>query len=149
MNVKRIALTCLFCFVVERVTAGDAVVMGYNYDGVWTAVTYNRSSTPKGGPHYRNAVQARAAALRDLHTRAGEDLARASVIGDSDRTGYVTVARGRTGSGNDVTAVGHKKSQAEADKGALSELNEVGATTNQKIVYRYFSYGADSEVQAR
>jgi hypothetical protein len=144
MNVKQIALTCLFCLVAQRVTAGDAVVIGYNYDGVWTAVTYNRSSTPKGGAHYRNAAQARIAAIRDLHIRAGQDLVRTSMIGGSDRTGYVTVARGRTGAGNDVTAVGHRKSQTEADKRALAELNEFGATKNQKIVYRYFSYGADS-----
>jgi hypothetical protein len=144
MNVKRIALTCLFCFIVQRVTAGDAVVIGYNYDGVWTAVTYNRSSTPKGGAHYRNAAQARVAAIRDLYTRAGEDLVRTSLIGASDRTGYVTVARGRNRAGNDVTAAGHSKSQAQADKRALTELNEFGATAKQKIVYRYFSYGADS-----
>ena len=48
----------LFCFFVHQVLAGDAVAIGYKYDGVWTAVTYNRSSTPKGGPHYHNAVQA-------------------------------------------------------------------------------------------
>jgi hypothetical protein len=149
MNLTRVVLTCLLCLVVHPVMAGDAVVIGYNCYGIWTAVTYNRSSTPKGGAHYRNAAQARAAALRDLRTRGGEDLAIAHVINDSDNTAYVTVARGRTALGRDVTAVGHRKSQAEADKRAFAELNEAGATTNQKIVYRYFSYGADSELRAK
>jgi hypothetical protein len=146
MNVKRIALTCLFCFVVQQVTAGDAVVLGFNYAGVWTAVTYNRSSTPKGGPHYRNAGTACAAASRDLHVRASEDLARTKVISCSDLTGYVAVARGRTKRETDVTAGGHGKSQGEADQKALARLNEAGAGMNQTIVYRFFSYGVDSAV---
>ena len=149
MNLIRVFLLCLLCFSLHRATAGDAVVIGYNWDGVWTAVTYNRSSTPKGGTHYRTAAQACAAAVRDLHRRAGEDLARTSVINDSDSTGYVTVARGTTASGWDVTAVGHRKSQMEADKRAFAQLSNAGAMTNQKVVYRYFSYGADSEVRPK
>ena len=43
----------LFGFFVHQVLAGDAVAIGYKYDGVWTAVTYNRSSTPKGGPQFK------------------------------------------------------------------------------------------------
>jgi len=54
----------LFGFFVHQVLAGDAVAIGYKYDGVWTAVTYNRSSTPKGGPHYHDAVQACTFAVR-------------------------------------------------------------------------------------
>jgi hypothetical protein len=41
--------------------------------------------------------------------------------------------------------VGRGKSQAEADANALAELKKDGATLNQKIVYRYFSYGSDSK----
>jgi len=146
MNTKGTILGSLCCLIAHHASAGDAVAMGYNADGVWTAVTYNRSSTPIGGAHYRNATQAGAAALRDLHVRASEDLARTKVIGQSDLTGYVAVARGRaTKIGLDVTAIGRGKSQAEADEKALEKLSEAGAATKEKIVYRYFSYGADSK----
>jgi hypothetical protein len=135
----------LFCFFVRQASAGDAVAIGYKYDGVWTAVTYNRSSTPKGGPHYHDAVQACTFAVRDLHVRANDYLVRAEIIGKSDRTGYVAVARGKAIAKNkDVTAVGRGNSQAEADEKALALLNANGVTENEQIVYRYFSYGADS-----
>jgi hypothetical protein len=58
-------------------------------------------------------------------------------------TGFVAVARGENKSGNDVTTVGHGKTQVKAETKALSELNRNNATTKQKIVYRYFSYGSD------
>ena len=135
----------LFCFFARQVLAGDAVAIGYKYDGVWTAVTYNRSSTPKGGPHYHDAVQACTFAVRDLHVRANDYLVRAEIIGKSDRTGYVAVAQGKAIAKNkDVTAVGRGNSQAEADQKALALLNANGVTENEQIVYRYFSYGADS-----
>jgi hypothetical protein len=54
------------------------------------------------------------------------------------------VARGKTESGKDVTVVGRAKSQTKADKNGLADLNKVRATADQKIVYRYFSYGADA-----
>jgi len=135
----------LFGFFVHQVLAGDAIAIGYKYDGVWTAVTYNRSSTPNGGPHYHDAVQACTFAVRDLHVRANDYLVRAEIIGKSDRTGYVAVARGKAIAKNkDVTAVGRGTSQAEADQKALALLNANGVTENEQIVYRYFSYGADS-----
>lgn len=141
----------VFCFVVARPTlAGDAVAIGYNYDGVWTAVTYNRSSTPKGGAHYHDALKACEFALRDLRARASEDLVKAEIVGQSDRTGYVAVARGTAISRDTaVTAVGRGKSQAEADGNALKVLSERDATTEEAIVYRYFSYGADSGPRLR
>jgi hypothetical protein len=40
--------------------------------------------------------------------------------------------------------LGRGKSQAEADENALQKLRDREATENEKIVYRYFSYGADS-----
>ena len=148
MKIKGIILGALFCFVAHRVLAGDAIAMGYNYEGVWTAVTYNRSSTPKGGAHYREAAKACAFALRDLRVRAGEDLAWTKIIGESDRTGYVTVARGMaTNADKVVTAIGRGKSQTEADQKALEKLKGADATTDQTIVYRYFWYGNDSTVQ--
>jgi hypothetical protein len=82
--------------------------------------------------------------LRDLRKRAGDGLARADVLADSDLTGFVAVARGKTESGKDVTVVGYGKAQEEADKKALADLHRAGAAAKQKIVYRYFSYGADS-----
>jgi hypothetical protein len=144
---KPIIVVALFCLIAHQISAGDAIAIGYNNDGVWTAVTYNRSSTPKGGPHYREAVQACTFALRDLRVRANDDLIRTKIIGQSDRTGYVAIARGRAIKTNkDVTAIGRGKSRTEADQNALEKLNAVEAATNEEIFYRYFSYGADSIV---
>lgn len=142
---REIIFGSLFCLVAYQVSAGDAIAIGYNCYGVWTAVTYNRSSTPKGGPHYHDAAQACIFAQRDLQVRASEDLAWTKIIGASNRTGYVTVARGRAAkTDKDITTIGRGKSQTEADENALKKLNDTEATTNEKIVYRYFSYGADS-----
>jgi hypothetical protein len=131
--------------ITHQVAAGDAVVIGYNDDGVWTAVTYNRSSTPKGGAHYRPAIEACTFALRDLRVRANDYLVRTEIIGKSDRTGYVAVAQGKAIARNKhVTAIGRGRSQMEADQNALKKLNDREATTDEQIVYQYFSYGADS-----
>lgn len=131
--------------IAHHVSAGDAVVIGYNDEGVWTAVTYNRSSTPKGGAHYRPSTEACTFALRDLRGRANDYLVRTEIIGKSDRTGYVAVAQGKAITRNkDVTAIGRGKSQMEADQNALQLLNAREATTEEQIVYQYFSYGADS-----
>src|ERR1043165_9761538 len=92
---KAVILGSLPFLMVCQALAGDAVAIGYNYQGVWTAVTYYRSSTPKGGPRYHNAAQACAGARRDLYTRANDGLAWTTIIGRSDRTGYVAIARGR------------------------------------------------------
>ena len=141
---KRIILALLLCLIARQVSAGDAIAMGFNYDGVWTAITYFRSSTPKNGHHYWDAAKACIFAQRDLRIRASEYLARTKIIGQSDRTGYVAVARGSVANANkDITAIGRGKSQTEADENALMKLNEREATENEKIVYRYFSYGAD------
>jgi hypothetical protein len=136
---------CSFLCISSRLIAGDAVAVGYNSDGIWTAVTYHCSSTPKGGRDYKDSKQARECALRDIHRRAGEDLAKATILASSDSTGYVAVARGRAESGTETNVAGYGKSQAEADKKAFAQLNQVRATADEKIVYRYFSYGADSK----
>jgi hypothetical protein len=140
----RIALFFLLALFGPPAFAGDAVVIGYNADGIWTAVTYYCSATPKGGRDYKDKLQAREAARRDLRKRAPEQMVRSSVLAESDLTGYVAVARGKTGGGIDVTDVGYGQSQKEADEKALAQLNRAGATAKQKIVYRYFSYGANS-----
>jgi hypothetical protein len=144
MKTMAIILTSLSSFIVSQAFAGDAIVVAYNSDGIWTAVTYSRSTTPKGGAHYHDAAQACVAAERDLHDRAGEGLARTKVIGQSDRTGYVSVARGRKPFvGHQVTAVGRGQSQAEADHDVLEKLMTAEAKDGQ-FLYRYFSYGSDS-----
>jgi hypothetical protein len=127
------------------VRAGDAVAVAYNSEGIWTAVTYHCSSTPKGGRDYKDSTQAGEAALRDLRRRAPENLARATILAASDLTGYVAVGRGKAESGAETNVVGYGKSQAEADKKAFAQLNDAHATADQKIVYRYFSHGADSK----
>src|SRR5437016_11024113 len=99
-SMKTFIFGSLFCFFARQASAGDAVAIGYNHDGVWTAVTYNRSSTPKGSLHYHDAVQACTLALRDLHTRASDNLVRTEIVGKSNRTGYVAVAQGKAISRN-------------------------------------------------
>lgn len=140
-----IAILLLGWYLPDQLLAGDAVVIGYNADGIWTAVTYYCSSTPKGGKDYKDKAEARAAAMRDLKRRAGEQMVRSSVLAESDLTGYVATARGQTGQGADVNVVGRGKSQAAADEAALAQLNRDGAKAKQKIVYRYHSYGADAK----
>src|SRR5438270_6902520 len=125
--------------------AGDAVVIGYNAAGMWTAVTYSRSSTPNGGGHYKDQAQAREQAFVDLKRRgAGMGMVTGKVLAKSDLTGFAAVARGKTGDNSDVTVVGYGSSQQEADSKAVAQLNSADAHSHQKIVYRYFSYGADS-----
>ena len=147
---KAVILSALSCVIVCPAFAGDAVAIGYNYEGVWTAVTYNRSSTPKGSSNYHDAKKACEFAVRDLWARATEYLVRTEIIGQSDQTGYVAVAQGKAIERNkDVTAVGRGRSQNEADANALKLLAGREATTEAAIVYRYFSYGDDSGRRSR
>ena len=125
--------------------AGDAVAIGYNSEGVWTAVTYYNSSMPRGGADYKTEAQAREEAMRDLRARAGQNLASSNIIASSDSTGYAAVARGKNPAGKDENVVGYGKSQREADQTAFAQLKQAGAARKQKIVYRYFSHGADSK----
>lgn len=124
--------------------AGDAVAIGYNADGVWTAVTYYSSGTPKGGADYKDEAGARDAAAQDLKKRAGEGIVTTKIIGASDRTGHVAYARGKTQGGADAHAVGYGATKAEAQQRAFAELTRDGATRNQKVIYSYFSHGAES-----
>ena len=132
-------------FLASRSFAGDAVAIGYNEGGIWTSVTYYSSATPKGGRDYKTEKEAREEALRDLRARGGEHLARAEILSSSDSTGFAAVARGKDKSGKDLNVVGRGKSQTEADANGFAGLNNAGASAKQKIVYRYFSNGADSK----
>jgi hypothetical protein len=144
MSIKIIFTGMLFLLAVSHVEAGDAVAMAYDSNGVWTAVTYIRSTTPKGGAHYHDSTEAAASARQDLHRRAATYLFRTKVIGQSDRTCYVTVARGNSPKPNtSVTVIGRGKTQSEADQDALQQLSHAAAA-DEKIVYQYFSYGSDS-----
>ena len=133
--------------------AGDAVAIGYNADGVWTAVTYYCSSTPKGGADYKDEAGAREAAVRDLQSRAGEGIVKTAIIASSDRTGHFAYARGKrrleqasssnvSANRGDVHAVGYGPTKAAAEQGALVELRRQGGTGEGKVSYRYFSHGA-------
>lgn len=134
----------LFFTASSPLIAGDAVAIGYNKDGVWTSVTYYSSSTPKGGKDYKTEAEAREAGLSDLRKRGGDETTRAEILSSSDVTGFVAVARGQDKSKKDANVVGRGKSQAEADEKAMAELEKAGATKHQKIVYRFYSYGSDS-----
>jgi hypothetical protein len=140
-SIAAVALTLLSA----RIFAGDAVAIGYNSDGVWTSVTYYSSGKPKGSHDYKTEQQARDEALRDLKKRGGDQTARAEILSSSDATGFVAVARGADKSRKDHNVVGRGNSQHEADQNAISELEKAGATKSLKIVYRYFSNGADSK----
>jgi len=124
--------------------AGDAVALGYNAAGVWTGVTYYASSKPKGGKDYKTENGAREEAMHDLRKRSSYAATTVKILSSSDSTGFVAVARGKDKSGKDANVVGRGKSQAEADANSLAELNKAGASAEQKIVYRYFSNGADA-----
>jgi hypothetical protein len=128
----------------SRLFAGDAVAIGYNAEGVWTAVTYYSSSTPKGSKDYKTEKEAQELALRDVRKRSEHEVVSAKIIASSDSTGFVAVARGQNKSGQDANVVGRGKSQAEADKEAFAQLSAAGAGAKQKIVYRYFSHGGAS-----
>ena len=132
-------------FAVPSAAAGDAVAIGYNSDGVWTSVTYYSSSQPKGSKDYKTEAEARDEALHDLKKRGDQTTTRTEILSSSDSTGFVAVARGHGQSPRDTNIVGRGKSQIEADENAMAELKKSGATRNQRIVYRYFSYGANGE----
>ena len=129
--------------------AGDALAVGYNADGVWTAVTYYCSSTPKGGADYKNEADARAAAALDLKKRAADGMVRTEIISASDRTGHFAYARGKVAAGKpDLHAVGFGASKKDAEKQALQQLAQQGATVEQKVIFNYFSHGADAAPSA-
>jgi hypothetical protein len=126
--------------------AGDALALGYNADGVWTAVTYYCSSTPKGGSDYKNEAEAREAAARDLKRRAAEGMVKMEIISASDRSGHFAYARGKAQAGKkDFHTVGFGSSKEEAEKQALQQLTAQGAKLEQKVFFNYFSHGADAQ----
>ena len=129
--------------------AGDALAIGYNSDGVWTAVIYYCSGTAKGGADYKDESGARAAALRDLKQRAGEGIVKTEVLAASDRTGYVAYARGKTAAGKDLHAVGYDLTEQEAEKRAFADLKQHGAAKELKVIYHYFSHGAEPAKPAK
>lgn len=150
MSDKKIALvTCalvvLALGVASQLFAGDAVSIGYNAEGVWTAGIYCCSSTPKGGRDYKTENEAREIAVRDVRRRSEHRMGKASVLSSSDSTGFVTVARGTDESGKDTIVIGRGNSQTEADNSTLELLNAAGVGAERKIVYRYFSHGAGSK----
>jgi len=128
--------------------AGDAVAVGYNDKGTWTAVMYYCSGTAKGGTDYKDAAGARDAALKDLKKRAGEQQATSKIISSSDKTGYFAVASARASKADnaqDVFAVGYGKSKDAAEKDAFDQLARQKATEKKKVHYQYFSHGEDGK----
>lgn len=130
------------------VIAGDAVVVGYNAEGVWTSATYYSSSTGPGGSDYKNEAAARDAATRDLKSRAGEGVVRTEVIGSSDLTAHVAYARGKKRR-QDFHAVGYGDSDAEAQQKAFADLTRRGATSAQTVIYHYQTHGAEAREQSK
>src|SRR2546423_12936426 len=143
---QKIIFSCflgfLITFLASWALAGDAVAVGYNADGVWTGITYYASASPKGGKDYKIENGAREEAMRDLRRRSAYKASTFNILSSSDSTGFVAVGRGKDKSGKDINVVGRGKSQKEADENALDQLTTAGAPKDQKIVYRYFSYGS-------
>jgi hypothetical protein len=135
--------------VAGKLFAGDAVAIGYNDQGVWTGITYYASVTPKGGKDYKIENGAREEAMRDLRRRSSYAATAVKILSSSDSTGFVAVARGKDKSGKDINVVGRGKTQKDADANAFKQLMQNGANANQKLIYRYFSYGSDSEMIQR
>jgi hypothetical protein len=128
--------------------AGDAVAIGYSDKGVWTAVMYYSSGTPKGGADYKDAAGAREAALKDLKKRAGQQQATSKIIASSDKTGNFAVASARASQADDakdIFAVGYGKTAEEAEKDVFAQLARQKATEKKKVHYKYFSHGEDGK----
>lgn len=136
-------LLCVVTLAPGYARAGDAVAIGYNADGVWTAVMYYSSGTAKGGSDYKDEAGAREAAVRDLKQRAGEGIVRTSILASSDRTAHVAYARGKTIAGEDKHAVAYGATDDEAKAQAFADLKRNGATKKLEVIYRYFTHGSD------
>jgi hypothetical protein len=149
MSLKIISTTVALLGLTSLIAqAGDAVAIGYNDKGIWTAVTYYSSGTPKGGLDYKDAKGARDAALKDLKKRAGEQQATSKIIASSDKTGNFAVASARASKAQDardVFAVGYGKSEADAEQDAFAQLARQKATEKKKVHYKYFSHGEDGK----
>ena len=128
--------------------AGDAVAIGFNDKGIWTAVYYYCSGTAKGGADYKDAAGAREAALKNLKARAGEQQATSKIIASSDKTGHFSVVSARASTAEDakdIFVVGYGQSRAEAEKDASDQLARQKATEKKKVHYHYFSHGEDGK----
>jgi len=149
MSLKAISTTAALLVLTGLMArAGDAVALGYNDKGIWTAVIYYCSGTPKGGSDYKDASGAREAALKDLKKRAGEHQASSKIIASSDKTGYFAVASARASTASDakdIFAVGYGESKGAAEKEALAQLARQKATEKKKVHYQYFSHGEDGK----
>src|SRR5438270_13152639 len=117
----RYSAPCLLLCFASRLIAGDAVAVGYNVNGIWTAVTYYCSSAPKGGKDYKTEEEAQELALRDVRKRSKHETATTSILVSSNATGFVAVARGQTKSGKDVNVIGRGETQNHADKEAFTQ----------------------------
>jgi hypothetical protein len=149
MSLKVISTTFVLLGLSSLIAqAGDAVAIGYNDKGIWTAVIYYCSSTPKGGSDYKEAAGAREAALKDLKERAGEHQATSKILASSDKTGHFAVASARASTAEDakdIFAVGYGQSAADAEKDVFDQLAKQKATEKKKVHYHYFSHGEDGK----
>ena len=149
MTLKAISATAVVLVLTSLMArAGDAVAIGYNDKGIWTAVMYYCSGTPKGGSDYKDAAGAQEAALKDLKKRAGEQQAASKIIASSDKTGHFSVASARASTARDakdIFVVGYGPSKEAAEKDAFAQLARQNATGKKKVHYQYFSHGADGK----
>lgn len=118
----------------QPVVAGDAVY--WDTTAGTNSIHFYNSTTPEGGANYKNSSEASAAVLK-LAKASGYE--KPAIVWDSDRAGYFCVAVGYVDSQILTIDVEPGTSQAEADRKALAGLAQIGATHNQKVLYRYHS----------
>jgi hypothetical protein len=105
-------------------------------------VSYYRSSTRKGLWDYKSAADACAYVLLKMKGLGAKD---PQIIYSSDLTGYFTVAEAANESGVGHVSIGYGPAQVAADANAYELLNTGGYTAKQRIIYRFFSNGSQSE----
>ena len=128
--------------VARSVTRSVAALLPAGAEASITLLGPDRRPLPAADP------AAPLAWLDEFQLRAGEGIVRTEILASSDRTAYAAYARGKRAR-DDVHAVGYGASKQEAERSVFDELSRRGGTRGQKVIYSYFSHGADSPAQAR
>jgi hypothetical protein len=130
---KWMLLTAFFCVLTTACKAGMAVAIVYDGGGVTTF--------PIACPSAAQIVDALECSRRAVNDARQTGNAHAQLLFSSDLTGYFCVAMGQQGK-RALAHVGYGATPAQARQDAITGLNAIGATSNQRILHELFSYGA-------
>jgi hypothetical protein len=137
----KIASSC-FLFAIwmaaSQAQAGDAVA--FDYTTGTGGISY--SSSKEGGVDYLESADARAPALTAARKQGAKS---ATVIHQSDLTGYFCLAVGFNEAGRYVAYVGHADTAVHAKEDALKGVKAYGAVSKPDIIHEYFSFGRGSK----